>query len=108
MRARDRLIARVHMLCLLDNRPVQRVARGLGGALAFHPGEVEAEIGLPWPRPFSLAEEWLDELPPRCGRTAGRRARGPDRARTASSRCRFTPIGNLIMLVELVGEMGVP
>jgi len=33
---------------------VQRIARGLGGALAFHPGEVEAEIGLPWPRPFSL------------------------------------------------------
>ena len=65
VRARSRLIARVHTLCLLDNRRVQRIARGLGGALAFHPGEVEAEIGLPWPQPFGLAEEWLDEVPPR-------------------------------------------
>src|SRR3954465_8227966 len=76
VRARNRLIARVHMLCLLDNRRVQRIARGLGGALAFHPGEVEAEIGLPWPQPFSLAEEWLDEVPPRSwpdGRAVGAR-----------------------------------
>src|SRR4051794_11015167 len=76
VRARDRLIARVHMLCLLDNRSVQRVARRLGGTLAFHPGEVEAEIGLPWPQPFSLAEEWLDEVPPRswpAGPAAGAR-----------------------------------
>ena len=53
-----------------------RLALALGGALAFHPGEVEAEIGLPWPRPFSLAEEWLDEVPPRSwpdGRAAGAR-----------------------------------
>ena len=59
----DRFVATVHMLCLLDNRHVQRISRGLGGALAFHPGEVEAEIGLPWPEPLSLAEEWLDEVP---------------------------------------------
>ena len=26
-------------------------------------GEVEAEIGLPWPKPLSMAEEWLDEAP---------------------------------------------
>ena len=62
VRARNRLIARVHMLCLLDNRRVQRIARGLGGALAFHPGEVEAELRLPWPQPLSLAEEYLDEV----------------------------------------------
>src|SRR3954452_21116724 len=76
VRARNRLVARVHMLCLLDNRRAQRIARGLGGALAFHPGEVEAEIGLPWPQPFSLAEEGLDEVPPRWwpdGRAAGAR-----------------------------------
>ena len=74
MRARDRPIARVHMLCLLDNRSVQGVARRLGGTLAFHPGEVEAEIGLPWPQPFSLAEEWLDEVPPRPWPDGGRTA----------------------------------
>src|SRR3954469_8883924 len=76
VRARDRLVARVPLLCLLANRAVQGVARRLGGTLAFHPGEVEAEIGLPWPQPFSLAEEWLDEVPPRswpAGRAAGAR-----------------------------------
>jgi RimJ/RimL family protein N-acetyltransferase len=61
VRARNRFVARAHMLCLLDNRRVQRIARGLGGALTFHPGEAEAEIGLPWPDPASASEEWLDE-----------------------------------------------
>jgi RimJ/RimL family protein N-acetyltransferase len=61
VRARNRFVATVHMLCLLDNRRVQRIARGLGGTLAFHPGEAEAEIGLPWPEPLSVTEEWLDE-----------------------------------------------
>jgi GNAT superfamily N-acetyltransferase len=63
VRARNRFVKKVHMLCLLDNRRVQRIARRLGGALAFYPGEVEAEIGLPWPEPLSMAEEWLDEAP---------------------------------------------
>jgi RimJ/RimL family protein N-acetyltransferase len=61
VRARNRFVARVHMLCLLDNRPVQRIARGLGGALSFHPGEAEAELRPPWPDPMSALEEWLDE-----------------------------------------------
>ncbi len=63
VRARNRFVGKVHMLCLLDNRHVQRIARGLGGELTFHPGEVEAEIGLSWPAPPSVAEEWLDEAP---------------------------------------------
>jgi ribosomal protein S18 acetylase RimI-like enzyme len=63
VRARNRFVEKVHMLCPLDNRCVQRIARRLGGALAFYPGEVEAEIGLPWPEPLSMAEEWLDEAP---------------------------------------------
>jgi RimJ/RimL family protein N-acetyltransferase len=49
VRARNRFVARVHMLCLLDNRPVQRIARGLGGALSFHQGEAEAQLQPPWP-----------------------------------------------------------
>jgi RimJ/RimL family protein N-acetyltransferase len=63
VRARNRFVKKIHMLCLLDNRRVQRIARRLGGALVFYPGEVEAEIGLPWPEPLSMAEEWLDEAP---------------------------------------------
>jgi hypothetical protein len=45
----------------LDNRRVQRISRGLGGALTFHPGEVEARLAPPWPDPLSASEEWLDE-----------------------------------------------
>jgi RimJ/RimL family protein N-acetyltransferase len=61
VRARNRFVARVHMLCLLDNRPVQRIARGLGGALSFHQGEAEAELQPPWPDSMSALEEWSDE-----------------------------------------------
>ncbi len=61
VRARNRFITRLYMLCLPDNRPVQRIARGLGGALAFYQGEVEARLAPPWPDPLSAAEEWLDE-----------------------------------------------
>jgi RimJ/RimL family protein N-acetyltransferase len=69
IRARNRLVERVHMLCLLDNREAQRISRHLGGALTVYPGEVEALIRLPWPEPLSLAEEWLDEVLPlaECG-----------------------------------------
>ena len=61
VRARNRFVARVHMLCLLDNRRVQRIARGLGGALAFYPGEAEAQLDLRWPDALTGFEEWLDE-----------------------------------------------
>jgi RimJ/RimL family protein N-acetyltransferase len=61
VRARNRLVTTVHMLCLLDNRRVQRIARGLGGALAFYPGEAEARLDLRWPDALTGFEEWLDE-----------------------------------------------
>jgi RimJ/RimL family protein N-acetyltransferase len=76
VRARNRLIARLYMLCLSDNRPVQRIARKLGGALTFHQGEVEARLAPPWPDPVSASEEWLDEsdalLGDRVARVGGR------------------------------------
>jgi ribosomal protein S18 acetylase RimI-like enzyme len=61
VRARNRLVAHVHMLCLLDNRPVQQIARKLGSTLTFHQGEVEAWLRAPRPDPLSAFEEWLDE-----------------------------------------------
>ena len=81
VRARNRFVGKVHMLCLLDNRRVQRIARVLGGELTFYPGEVEARLEPPWPDPTSAAEEWLDEaaallrlgplpLPPEAGAVA--------------------------------------
>jgi RimJ/RimL family protein N-acetyltransferase len=84
VRARNRFVARVHMLCLLDNRPVQRIARGLGGALVFHPGEAEAELRPPWPDPVSALEEWLDE--------AGAALGGGLLARAGSRRWRGAPV----------------
>jgi GNAT superfamily N-acetyltransferase len=62
LRARNRCIARVRMLCLRDNQMVQRIARKLGGTLRFHLGEVEAELQPAWPDPMSTFEEWLDEM----------------------------------------------
>ena len=68
---------------------MQRIARGLGGALVFHPGEAEAELRPPWPDPISALEEWLDEagaalgggLLPRAGSRPWRGAPVPAHAR---------------------------
>ena len=62
-----------------DNRPVQRIARGLGGALVFHPGEAEAELRPPWPDPISALEEWLDEMTGAAPAGGGPRALRPGR-----------------------------
>jgi ribosomal protein S18 acetylase RimI-like enzyme len=62
VRARNRFIARLYMLCLPDNRPVQGMTRKLGGALSFYQSEIEARLEPPWPDPASASEEWLDEI----------------------------------------------
>jgi ribosomal protein S18 acetylase RimI-like enzyme len=56
--ARNRLIERVYMICLMDNARALRMARRLDGALHFQQGEVEARIEPPWPTPWT----WLEEL----------------------------------------------
>jgi GNAT superfamily N-acetyltransferase len=61
VRARNRFITRLCMLCLSDNRPVQRIARKLGGALTFYQSEVEARLEPPVPDQVSASAEWLDE-----------------------------------------------
>jgi ribosomal protein S18 acetylase RimI-like enzyme len=58
--ARNRLIERVYMICLMDNGRAVRMARRLDGALRFQQGEVEARIEPPWPTPWTLLEETLD------------------------------------------------
>ncbi|WP_431855466.1 GNAT family N-acetyltransferase [Azospirillum sp.] len=55
--ARNRGIARVHMLALGDNRRIRRLARRFGGALELNGGELAVAIGLPPPNQFSLALE---------------------------------------------------
>ena len=58
---RNRAIRSIYMVCLLENRRMQRIARRFEGELLLADGEAEAQIGLPFPDPFSLAREALDE-----------------------------------------------
>lgn len=57
--AGNRLVGTLHLSCLIDNVPVQRIARHLGGALHQNDGLVEAEINPPWPSYGSLLGEAL-------------------------------------------------
>jgi ribosomal protein S18 acetylase RimI-like enzyme len=61
--ARNRLIERIHMVCLMDNGRAVRMARRLEGALRFRHGEAEATIEPPWPTPWTWLEELLSEHP---------------------------------------------
>ena len=82
VRARNRLIARVHMLCLLDNRRVHRIGAGSAARSPSTRARSRPRSGCrgrsrsAWPR-----NGWTSCRPAR-GRTARRRARRPDRART--------------------------
>lgn len=61
--ARNRMIARLRMVCLLDNGPMRRIASRFGAALDFADGQAWADIRLPYPDPLSLASEaWTDGL----------------------------------------------
>lgn len=76
--ARNRLLKRLHLVCLAENTKMRAVAAKLGGRLKYRLGEVEARIDPPWPTYWSLMEEavadgravlhtlWLgpDETPP--------------------------------------------
>ena len=59
--ARNRCIDRVYMLCLAENRKMQKIARKFEAVLSFDEGEVEARILPAWPSYFSLMEEAVDD-----------------------------------------------
>ena len=58
--ARNRLLDRLFMICLIDNGKALRMARRLDGALRFDHGEAEARIEPPWPTPWTWLEETLE------------------------------------------------
>jgi GNAT superfamily N-acetyltransferase len=58
---RNRSIRSLHMLCLLENGKVLRIARKLGAKLTFDHGEVEGRLALPWPNHLTLLLELLDD-----------------------------------------------
>ncbi len=55
--ARNRYITRVYMLCLLDNRKMQKIARRFDANLIFENGGVEGSLWPHWPNYLSLLEE---------------------------------------------------
>ena len=59
---RNRLIERIHMVCLIENGQAVRMARRLDGTLVFDGGEAEARIEPPWPTPWTWLEEALFEF----------------------------------------------
>jgi ribosomal protein S18 acetylase RimI-like enzyme len=61
--ARNRLVGRLYMVCLMDNRRVLRMARRFEGRLKFDRGEALARIEPPWPTWWTLLEETLDAAP---------------------------------------------
>lgn len=62
--ARNRSIGALHMLCLLENGKVLRMARKLGARLTFDQGEAEGRLALPWPNHLTLLLELLDGASP--------------------------------------------
>ncbi len=57
--ARNRLIGRLYMVCLIDNHRVVRMARRFEGRLEFDRGEALARIEPPWPTWWTVLEETL-------------------------------------------------
>lgn len=55
--ARNRLIDTVYLICLVENRKMQHIARELGASLVVREGQVEGAILAPWPSYLSLIEE---------------------------------------------------
>ena len=59
--ASNRWIQRLHMLCLLDNGRMVRLARQQGSRLSFEEGQIEASLELPWPTGWTVLEELAGE-----------------------------------------------
>ena len=60
--ARNRLIDRLRMVCLIDNVGAVRLARRFDGALSFDQGQAEARLEPPWPTLWTWLEEALSEV----------------------------------------------
>ena len=62
--ARNRGIRRLEMYCLMENRPMQQLARKFAAELSFDFGSVVGEVGPARSTPLSLLREWVDDA---CG-----------------------------------------
>ena len=59
--ARNRGMKLLHVLFLNENERMRRITAKHHPEIEFHGGEVEATLDPPWPTPFSIAEEMIDD-----------------------------------------------
>ena len=59
--ARNRFVGRIYMICMADNRRMQRIARKFGTILVFSDSQVEGRIIPPFPDVWSLFGEAAEE-----------------------------------------------
>jgi GNAT superfamily N-acetyltransferase len=59
--ARNRGIARGYLLCLPENRRIQRIVRKLNPALAYHGDQIECELALELPTALTIGEEIYED-----------------------------------------------
>lgn len=59
--AQNRSIRRVTLICLLDNRRMQKIVRKLNGTLDFDASDVQGDIDIPRPNQISLLQEMIDD-----------------------------------------------
>lgn len=55
--ARNRLLGKLHMICLVDNHPMRRMADRFHGQLDYEDGQVWARLAVPFPDMVSLFSE---------------------------------------------------
>lgn len=60
--AQNRSVARLLLLCLPDNRRMQRIVRRLDGMLTYDPADVEGVVRPGRPNQVSLMQEWLSDV----------------------------------------------
>lgn len=59
--ARNRFVERIYMICMADNRKMQRVARKFGTILVFSDSQVEGRIIPPFPDAWSIFGEAAED-----------------------------------------------
>lgn len=55
--ARNRAISEIYMLCLNDNRRIQRIVQKMNGRLVLGDDQTEASLAVPFPTQLSIWEE---------------------------------------------------
>jgi GNAT superfamily N-acetyltransferase len=59
--AQNRGIAQVHMICMRENQPMQRLAEKFGARMKIDHGEALGEIATDSATPFSLLDEAMND-----------------------------------------------